>query len=462
MRHERVATAIGPNCKSRLAAAIIVALGAPAAIHAQEAGSELEEIVVTGSRLRTSGMDLPSPVTVVTRDEISIIAPTNLIEGMAELPQFYGSNTTQNPGNFFVTEGAGSLNLRGLQSKRTLQLLNGRRVVQSTIFGGPDVNLFPETVISSVETVTGGASAAYGTDAVAGAVNFILDTDFEGFRANVSGGENDKGQGDHYEVSFGAGFALGDNTHVLVSLEKQRPGSDLGRAGRSTTTGTGPARLLENTAAGAGTTQDNPALRSLRPDSQHELLARRHPAFAARGGRLANSRCERQPFTVRFGQSLQHPWLLHGERRLWRGQRDPRLARSARRRAGRTSSPISSTGSADGLTVFGQLISGETEVTSPGNPGLFPQSPGRGCGPGIYDLQRQSVPPCQHPAGDDRQQSRVGTVQPYRCARGHRFRCLYDADHRDGFSDGRFQVRLPRGWLLRQRRVAAQRLLPNR
>ena len=92
--------------------------------------------------------------------------------------------------------------------------------MQSTIFGGPDVNLFPENVISSVETVTGGASAAYGTDAVAGAVNFILDTDFEGFRANVSGGENDQGDGDHYEVSFGAGFALGDKTHLLVSLER--------------------------------------------------------------------------------------------------------------------------------------------------------------------------------------------------------------------------------------------------
>ena len=92
--------------------------------------------------------------------------------------------------------------------------------MQSTIFGGPDINLFPENVISSVETVTGGASAAYGTDAVAGAVNFILDTDFEGIRANVSGGANDKGHGDHDEVSFGAGFALGDTTHLLVSLER--------------------------------------------------------------------------------------------------------------------------------------------------------------------------------------------------------------------------------------------------
>ena len=212
MDHKRAATALGRNHASRLAIAIIVALGAPRAVlFAQEdGGASLEEIVVTGSRLRTSGMDMPNPVTVVSRQEVSIIAPTNLVEGLAELPQFYGSNTTQNPGNFFVTEGAGSLNLRGLQSKRTLQLLNGRRVVQSTIFGGPDINLFPENVVSSVETVTGGASAAYGTDAVAGAVNFILDTDFEGIRANVSGGENDQGDGGHYEVSFGAGFALGE------------------------------------------------------------------------------------------------------------------------------------------------------------------------------------------------------------------------------------------------------------
>src|SRR5215510_1729857 len=213
----RGATGIGRT--SRLAAAIIAALGAQAVVHAQAnaptqqtvAAQENvgDEILVTGSRLRTNGMDMPNPVSVVTTDEISIIAPTNLIEGLAELPQFYQSSTTQNPSPFFTSDGAGSLNLRGLNSKRTLQLLDGRRVVQSTIFGGPDINLFPSNVIRTVETVTGGATAAYGTDAVAGAVNFILDTDFEGFRANLSGGSNDNGDGNHYEGSFAAGFALG-------------------------------------------------------------------------------------------------------------------------------------------------------------------------------------------------------------------------------------------------------------
>jgi outer membrane receptor protein involved in Fe transport len=359
---------------SRLAAAIIVALGTPTAIYAQDAGPELEEVVVTGSRLRTSGMDMPSPVTVVSREEISIIAPTNLVEGLAELPQFYGSNTTQNPGNFFVTEGAGALNLRGLQSKRTLQLLNGRRVVQSTIFGGPDINLFPETVISRVETVTGGASAAYGTDAVAGAVNFILDTDFEGFRANVSGGENDKGQGEHYEVSFGAGFALGDNTHVLVSLEKndQDPIWDQqvldyewyrARA------------LLENTAPGAGTTQDNPAylpydqIRSM----NYSLDGILHLPPAAGGSQILDANGNPSPFVLGSPCNAHGCSTVNGGSGVDSGIGSMQISPDTGRENvfGYIEHEF-----ADRLTVFGQLISGETEVTSKGNQGLFGNPPG--------------------------------------------------------------------------------------
>ena len=261
MREQLAATAFGR--KSLLAIAVMVALSAPQAVlFAQDQaaqGDNLEEIVITGSRLRTTGIDLPNPVMVVTREEMKVVAPTNLIEGLAELPQFYQSNTTQNPGNFFVTSGAGSLNLRGLQSKRSLQLLDGRRVTPSTLFGGPDINLFPENMIRSIETVTGGATAAYGTDAVAGVVNFILDTDFEGFRANISGGENSAGDGAHYETSFGAGFALGadDRTHLLISLEKsaQDPiwGPDVLEYDWYKARG-----LIENTAPGAGQSQDNP------------------------------------------------------------------------------------------------------------------------------------------------------------------------------------------------------------
>ena len=98
-REMRVATTIGRT--SRLAAAIMAALGAvQTVVHAQEnvaAQENVDEILVTGSRLRTSGMDMPNPVTVVTQDELSIIAPTNLIEGLAELPQFYLSVRRKTP-----------------------------------------------------------------------------------------------------------------------------------------------------------------------------------------------------------------------------------------------------------------------------------------------------------------------------------------------------------------------------
>ena len=376
MRQNRVTTVIGPKHASRLAVAIIVALGAPREVlFAQEAGNpSLDEIIVTGSRLRTSGMDMPNPVTVVRREEVSIIAPTNLVEGFAELPQFYGSNTTQNPGNFFVTEGAGSLNLRGLQSKRTLQLLNGRRVVQSTIFGGPDINLFPENVISSVETITGGASAAYGTDAVAGAVNFILDTDFEGIRANVSGGENDQGDGGHYEVSFGAGFALGERTHLLVSLERSEQ-DPIWSEQVLNYDWYGARALLENTAPGAGTTRENPAF------IPYDQISNRSASLdgilylppAAGGTQILDANGNPSPFV------LGNPCNTHGcstanggsggDNGLPTTQISPDTGRE-------NLFAYLEHDFGDSLTVFGQFISGEAEFTAKGNAGLFPNPPG--------------------------------------------------------------------------------------
>ena len=247
---------------SALALAIAGAHGIYAQSPDPQQATPGEEIVVTGSRIRqTTGMESPIPVTVVTPAQISVLAPTNLIEGLAELPQFYGSATTQTPSPFFTSTGAGSLNLRGLQSNRTLQLLDGRRVVESTIFGGPDINLFPENLVSRVETVTGGASAAYGTDAVAGVVNFILDTNLEGLKANAQAGQNDQGDNSNYKVSVGGGFAVGEQkkTHILLNAEKERQDPiwntdvlhyDWYKA----------RALINNPAAGAGSSRDNPFL----------------------------------------------------------------------------------------------------------------------------------------------------------------------------------------------------------
>ncbi len=176
-------------------------------------------IIVTGSRVRTDGMQAPVPVTVVSADAIEALSPGPIISGVSQLPQFYG-NQTPNSGAFFTRSGYGSLNMRGLGVNRTLTLLNGRRMPSTSAFGGVDINLFPEAMISSVETTTGGASAAYGSDAVAGVVNFILNTDFTGLEASAQGGITDRGDGDNYELSaaYGMPFA-GGRGHVLLSGE---------------------------------------------------------------------------------------------------------------------------------------------------------------------------------------------------------------------------------------------------
>ena len=101
------------------------------------------------------------------------------------------------------------LNLRGLGTKRTLTLLDSRRMVPSTAYGGPDVNLFPEQVLLRVEAVTGGASASYGTDAVSGVVNYILDTKMNGFRASAQTGFSERGDGRSHEAQ-----ERGDTAHA--------------------------------------------------------------------------------------------------------------------------------------------------------------------------------------------------------------------------------------------------------
>ena len=175
-----------------------------------------EAIYVTGSRLATTGMDTPVPVTAVQAEELEAMDPSSLIASVSQLPQFYG-NQTPNNSAFFTRSGTGTLNLRGLGVNRTLTLLNGRRFPSSSAFGGVDINVFPEAMIRGIETTTGGASAAYGTDAVAGVTNFLLDTDFEGLEASVQGGITSRGDNKSYDAEVAWGTSLGDRAHVLLS-----------------------------------------------------------------------------------------------------------------------------------------------------------------------------------------------------------------------------------------------------
>lgn len=201
------------------ALALVLASNAARAQDADDSGETEDVITVTGSRIRTDGMQAPVPVTVVAAEEIEALSPGALITGVSQLPQFYG-NQTPNSGNFFARSGYGALNMRGLGTNRTLTLLNGRRMPSTSAFGGVDINLFPEAMLRSVETTTGGASAAYGSDAVAGVVNFILDTEYEGLELSAQGGITDRNDGENYELSgaFGTDFA-GGRGHILASGE---------------------------------------------------------------------------------------------------------------------------------------------------------------------------------------------------------------------------------------------------
>jgi iron complex outermembrane receptor protein len=181
------------------------------------AEEQLEEIQVTGSRISRTTMDTPTPVTTIDAADLAAMAPGNLIESLIQMPQFY-NNMTPETVNGGQNSGGANINLRGAGSNRTLTLLNGRRVVSSNRFGNVDVNLFPEELLRSVETVTGGASASYGTDAVAGVVNFILDTNYVGLKTHTQAGMTEYGDGRTWEVGAAFGHEFANGIHVLGSI----------------------------------------------------------------------------------------------------------------------------------------------------------------------------------------------------------------------------------------------------
>lgn len=178
------------------------------------------EIVVTGTRLQT-GFAAPTPVTVASSEQLRDSSPNLISDALNQLPAFKNSSRSATAGPSGVrANGAALLNLRGLEPQRTLVLLDGRRVVASSAGGSPDVNLFPQDLVSRVEVVTGGASAVYGSDAVAGVVNFILDKDFKGLRLRGQSGISDYGDGASRKLSATGGLSFADGRgHLIATTE---------------------------------------------------------------------------------------------------------------------------------------------------------------------------------------------------------------------------------------------------
>jgi outer membrane receptor protein involved in Fe transport len=212
-------TLVGTTC---LTFALFSGLASAEAVAATQADtvSTVAEVAVTASRIVRDGYQAPTPTTVVGIEELSKSAPATLADYVNNLPQLGGA-TSPRTNSFNAVSGAGGanvFNLRNLGSVRTLTLLDGHRVVPASITGQADINLLPMGLVSRVEVVTGGTSAAWGSDAISGVVNFILDRKFTGIRGSIGRGESFRNDGSTFNVDLSAGTRFaGDRGHILVS-----------------------------------------------------------------------------------------------------------------------------------------------------------------------------------------------------------------------------------------------------
>lgn len=182
---------------------------------AQDAdAAEDDRIVVTGSRIARPDLASPSPLTTVDAASLAINNTVNTEDFLNDLPQLIPSfdSTSNNPG-----DGSARLSLRGLGANRTLILVDGKRMVAEGISQIVDVNNIPAALVQEIQLITGGASAVYGSDAVAGVVNYILKDDFEGLEVNATYRTTGEGGGGtiNLDATFGGNFADGRGNAVM-------------------------------------------------------------------------------------------------------------------------------------------------------------------------------------------------------------------------------------------------------
>lgn len=238
---------------SKVALGCIAAAFSAGAAFAQEPRSNegatsVEEVVVTGSRIRRTDLESASPISIVSEEFFKQKGTVNVEEVLNLLPQVVPGLTAQvNNGG----DGTATVDLRGVGPQRTLVLLNGRRFVPATNRGRADLNAIPANLIKRVEVVTGGASAVYGSDALAGVVNFILKDDFSGVEVGTRFGQSQEGDARSKDIYalFGGNFADDKGNAVLSAsyydredvfqdarefsiIDKQGNGSATGVAGR--------------------------------------------------------------------------------------------------------------------------------------------------------------------------------------------------------------------------------------
>ena len=212
------------------------------------------DVVVTGSRIARPTLDSPVPITSVSAAELLSRSSLSIGDTLNTLPQFRSTFSQSNSTRFIGTAGINALDLRGLGTARTLVLVDGHRIISATPgINRPDANTVPNDLLDRVDTVTGGNSAVYGSDAVAGVVNFVLKRDFEGVRVRAQSGVAERGDAPSRFLSVTAGhnFAggrgnmtiAGEYAYQDVLFFTQREGQTGAFGGRSqfnTVQNTGP------------------------------------------------------------------------------------------------------------------------------------------------------------------------------------------------------------------------------
>ncbi|OYY70898.1 TonB-dependent receptor domain-containing protein [Sphingomonas sp. 28-63-12] len=211
-------------------------------------------IVVTGTRINRPNIDSSIPITTVSAQELLGHGNISIGDLVNQLPQLRSSVNQANSQNAIGRAGISALDLRGLGTARTLVLLDGRRIVTATPGSNrPDVNLVPNDLVERLDIITGGNSAIYGSDAVAGVANFVLKQDFEGVKARAQGGISSRGDRGSYFGSLTAGHNFFDGRANLTFSFEYANSNTLTNADRDFTTGSFSGRnqfqTVENTGA---------------------------------------------------------------------------------------------------------------------------------------------------------------------------------------------------------------------
>ena len=210
------------HIRAAILASAVATLSAPAlAQDSSNAPVEIDEIVVTGSHIKRDNFNYSTPIKVIGSEEISATGSTNLGDLLQTLPQSVSTINNANTAFSTTFSGLNLTDLRFLGPARTLVLVNGRRFVSGTPPGGGygvDLNAIPTGMIERIEVLTGGASAIYGSDAIAGVVNVVTRTDFEGLEIYGQAGGATEGDKQKQDITLTVGGKFGNGGFAVASV----------------------------------------------------------------------------------------------------------------------------------------------------------------------------------------------------------------------------------------------------